>query len=399
MNPDESDLTQFFKALADGTRLKMVGLLARESLTGEQLAAMLAVKPATISHHLARLAEAGLVEAEGLRGREKPYRLRLAVIHSLAQLLLARETLPQTAADVDVEAFDRKVVRDFSRRDGSLKEIPAQRKKLLAVLRHIVRRFEPGREYNEKHINFILAQFHPDIASLRRALISDGLLARDPDGGKYWRPAPPANTERDTTMMTQPDPTVTEAVNERELEVFFRTLVDTDRLAIAGRLARQRRTTEQLAAELGMKPAAVARHLATLVGAGLVTAEPHSAGTRYSLRWEAPRALAGRLAQRPPAPEVPELGDAFDETVVRNTLTAEGRLRDLPLQEKKLRAVVRFVARAFEPGRTYTEKEVNAILARYHPDTSALRRHLVDFGWLTRTPTGSAYWLLSPTAS
>ncbi|MBL8057831.1 MAG: metalloregulator ArsR/SmtB family transcription factor, partial [Anaerolineales bacterium] len=179
-------LTQFFKALADGTRLKIVGLLAREALTGEQLAAMLGVQPATISHHLAKLAEAGLVEVEGQRGREKPYRLRLEAVHGLAQSLLAQGTLPQTAAGVDVEAFDRKVVRDFSRRDGSLKEIPAQQKKLQAVLRHIARKFEPGQTYAEKHVNFVLARFHPDVASLRRALVSYGLLARDSEGRQYW---------------------------------------------------------------------------------------------------------------------------------------------------------------------------------------------------------------------
>lgn len=182
------ELVQFFKALADETRLTIVGLLARESLTGEQLAAMLKVKPATISHHLAKLAEAGLVEVEGLRGREKPYRLRLDAIHNMAQRLLAQETLPQVTQDVDTDAFDRKVVRDFTRRDGSLKEIPAQQKKLQAVLRHIVKAFEPGREYTEKHVNLKLARFHADIASLRRELISHKLLERDADGARYWRP-------------------------------------------------------------------------------------------------------------------------------------------------------------------------------------------------------------------
>ncbi|MGQ0602957.1 MAG: DUF2087 domain-containing protein [Anaerolineales bacterium] len=182
------ELVQFFKALADETRLMIVGLLARESLTGEQLAAMLKVKPATISHHLAKLAEAGLVEVEGLRGREKPYRLRLDAIHIMAQRLLAQETLPQVTQDVDTDAFDRKVVRDFTRRDGSLKEIPAQQKKLQAVLRHIAKAFEPGRVYTEKHINLKLAHFHADIASLRRELISHKLLERAADGARYWRP-------------------------------------------------------------------------------------------------------------------------------------------------------------------------------------------------------------------
>ncbi len=178
------DLLLFFKALADETRLKIAGLLAREAYSGEQLALMLAVKPATVSHHLARLAEAGLVRAE-MQGHSKMYALRLDALHAMAKRLLAQETLPQAAASVDVEAYDRKVIRDFTRRDGSLKEIPAQQKKLRAVLRHIVQEFKPGREYAEVEVNAILARFHPDTASLRRSLISYKLMQRA--NGKYWR--------------------------------------------------------------------------------------------------------------------------------------------------------------------------------------------------------------------
>ena len=188
MTDTAPELVQFFKALADENRLKIVGLLARESYSGEQLAAILDVKPATISHHLARLAEAGLVSAK-TDGHFKLHELRLDAIHALAERLLAKDTLPQTAADLDVEAYDRKVVKDFTRRDGSLKEIPAAQKKLLAVLRHVVRAFQPGRVYSEKHVNLKLARFHADTASLRRYLISYKLMERDADGARYWRPA------------------------------------------------------------------------------------------------------------------------------------------------------------------------------------------------------------------
>lgn len=178
------ELLLFFKALADETRLKIVGLLARESYSGEQLALILGLKPATVSHHLAKLAEAGLVSVE-LQGHAKLFRLRLDAMHAMAERLLARDTLPQAAAGVDLEAYDRKVIKDFTRRDGSLKAIPAQRKKLEAVLRHMVKAFEPGHEYTEKQVNQILARFHPDTASLRRELIGYKLMRRAE--GKYWR--------------------------------------------------------------------------------------------------------------------------------------------------------------------------------------------------------------------
>ena len=55
------ELLQFFKALADANRLKMVGLLAQHPRSGEELAALLDLKASTVSHHLSRLAGAGLV--------------------------------------------------------------------------------------------------------------------------------------------------------------------------------------------------------------------------------------------------------------------------------------------------------------------------------------------------
>jgi predicted transcriptional regulator len=50
-----NELLTFFKALADETRLKIVGVLARQPCSGEQLAAIVELKPATITHHLQKL--------------------------------------------------------------------------------------------------------------------------------------------------------------------------------------------------------------------------------------------------------------------------------------------------------------------------------------------------------
>lgn len=180
------DLVQFFKALADESRLRIVGLLARDSYSGEALAERLELKPATVSHHLARLAEAGLVTAR-MEGHSKLYSLRLDTVHAMANRLLARDTLPEAARDLEGAAYDRKVLNDFLLPDGTLKKIPAQQKKLLAVLRHLRHGFEPGRAYPEKEVNAILARAHPDTASLRRALIEYKLMTRD--AGQYRRVA------------------------------------------------------------------------------------------------------------------------------------------------------------------------------------------------------------------
>ena len=128
------ELLGFFKALADANRLKIVGLLAREALTVEQIAAILDLRPSTVSHHLSRLTKMGLVKARA-DSYYHIYELQTEALESLARRLLARDTLPAVAADMDLDAYDRKVVRDFSTPDGRIKAIPAQYKKMQAILR------------------------------------------------------------------------------------------------------------------------------------------------------------------------------------------------------------------------------------------------------------------------
>jgi predicted transcriptional regulator len=187
MEPSEKpldELVTFFKALADASRLKIVGLLAQRPLSTEQLAAILDLTPGTVTHHLNKLAEVGLVHAH-TESYYNVYALQTDALHAKAKRLLAEESLPSVAADLDVDAYDRKVLADFTRRDGRLKEIPAQRKKREAILRRILAEFQPGKRYSEKQVNAVIGEFHEDTATLRRELIGYGWLKRE--GGAYWR--------------------------------------------------------------------------------------------------------------------------------------------------------------------------------------------------------------------
>jgi biotin operon repressor len=177
-------LATFFKALADANRLRIVGVLAQKEATGEELAAVLHLHPATISHHMARLREAGLVEARA-EGYYSVYHLRLDRIQSLAKQLFSTAGLTAVAADLDADAYDKKVLDDFMSSSGRLKTIPAQRKKRNVILRHIVQELKPGQRYSERQINNVLKRYHEDTALLRREMVEEKLLARD--GGRYWR--------------------------------------------------------------------------------------------------------------------------------------------------------------------------------------------------------------------
>jgi hypothetical protein len=179
---------------------------------------------------------------------------------------------------------------------------------------------------------------------------------------------------------------------ELDLIQFFKALSDATRLRIAGRLAEGDCSAEALAEWLGEKPAAVKHHLGRLAAAGLVEG-PAASGQAYRLRLEGVRALAGRLLAHEVA-AVPEgaAANEFEHKVLREFLGPDGSIRDFPVQEKKLRVLLRYAVRAFEAGQRYSEKEVNQRLQRFHPDCAALRRSLVDFGLLQRLSTGQEYW-------
>ncbi len=179
------ELIGFFKALADANRLKILGLLAQDAYSVEQLAALLELRPSTVSHHLARLSEAGLVSAHA-ESYYNVYSLEPGTLEAMAQRLLAEDTLPALAEGIDMGSYERKVLADYTLPGGRLKTIPAQRKKLEAVLQHVVQDFEPGTRYSEVQVNAILSGYHDDTATLRRELVGYGLLERQ--AGEYWRP-------------------------------------------------------------------------------------------------------------------------------------------------------------------------------------------------------------------
>ena len=176
----------FFKALADANRLKIVGLLAQQPYSVEELAALLNLKASTVSHHLSKLAQAGLVSAK-TESYYNVYQLDEKALQSKSKDLFSQENLAASVVDVDADAYDNKVISDYTRKDGSLKTIPAQRKKLEAILRYVAKAFEPGKRYSEKQVNEKLAKYHEDTASLRRELVGYGLMKREGGGGDYWR--------------------------------------------------------------------------------------------------------------------------------------------------------------------------------------------------------------------
>ncbi len=180
------ELVTFFKALSDANRLKIIGLLAQQPYSVEELAALLNLKASTVSHHLAKLSQVGLVSAK-TESYYNVYQLDEKALEAKSRGIFSQENLAASVADIDAGAYDNKVVKDFVHKDGSLKTIPAQRKKLEAILRYVVKAFEVNKRYSEKKVNEILSGYHEDTATLRRELVGYGLIKREGGGGEYWR--------------------------------------------------------------------------------------------------------------------------------------------------------------------------------------------------------------------
>ncbi|BAY36615.1 transcriptional regulator [Nostoc sp. NIES-2111] len=184
-------LLQFFKVLADESRLKILGILANQECSVEELAALMQLKEPTVSHHLSRLKELNLVTMRP-EGNSRIYQLDSEVLQSISKEILSPEKIASLVEDVDIEAWESKVLRNYLEINVNstqgiqrIKEIPASRKKRLVILKWLVSKFDLGINYSESEVNDIINLYHPDYATLRRELISSKLMQRE--NGVYWR--------------------------------------------------------------------------------------------------------------------------------------------------------------------------------------------------------------------
>jgi biotin operon repressor len=180
------ELLGFFLALGDRSRLKIVGLLSQQAHTVEQLSDRVGLSESTVSHHLARLSDAGLVSARA-KGHYSVYSLEQGTVSDMARRLLTTECLPALARDIDRDAADRKVLASLIGPDGRFTVLPTQEKKLLVLLRHVLRDFEPGVRYNGKKVDAILSRYSDNATRLRRSLVELGFMESDGVGRDFWR--------------------------------------------------------------------------------------------------------------------------------------------------------------------------------------------------------------------
>lgn len=195
MDKTKEELRIFFEALADVDRLKIVGELAKGNTRIQTLGAEIGMKPAKVVAHLQKLIETGVITLKHLEKGEQTFEINTDALEKMAQRQFGQASQRRAEADVrqfppDFTEEDRKVVKNFTRPSGVIKEIPLQQKKQLVLLRyvlqHILHALEPGKHYPEKQVNTIFQRFHRDAAFFRRGLVDLGYLNRYADGSAYW---------------------------------------------------------------------------------------------------------------------------------------------------------------------------------------------------------------------
>lgn len=172
----EKETIAFFKCLADKSRLSILKSLMMEDMYVERLAQRLELTSATVSFHLKKLEDAGAVTSY-----KDQYYTMYSInkeLFSINILDILKEKTSESELQKERDEAYRKKVLDAFFEYGKLKNIPSQRKKERIVLEEIAKAFKKNKNYTEKEVNLIIADFHDDFCTLRRDMISEGLLER-----------------------------------------------------------------------------------------------------------------------------------------------------------------------------------------------------------------------------
>ena len=179
----QENALKIFKSLSDMSRLRIVQSLTKGEMYTELLAERLGLTPSTVSFHMKKLEDAGLVVSR----KEQYY-----TVYSLNRNMLETSLLDAAASEPEEIDEQQKREREYRQKVidtffeyGKLKAIPVQRKKKLICYEVIAERFVPGKVYSEKEPNDLIGPIHEDYCTIRRDMISEKILSRN--GSEYVR--------------------------------------------------------------------------------------------------------------------------------------------------------------------------------------------------------------------
>ncbi len=186
-------LVRFHKAVGDVNRIRILSMLARQPLSGSELAERLGLTAATITHHMHKLKNVGIVREKREKNTITFYlaprelsRLAAGIVTTvlppgmdvLEEWEVLRGDQHAAKGGYRMDAEKERIIAPFFTPEGKLKQIPAQWKKRLYVLEKLASGLEQGRSYSEREISEYLRGFHEDYATLRREMIMNQIMHR-----------------------------------------------------------------------------------------------------------------------------------------------------------------------------------------------------------------------------
>ncbi len=166
---------------------------------------------------------------------------------------------------------------------------------------------------------------------------------------------------------------------------FFKVLANENRLKLVGILSQTECSVEDLAARLQLKEPTISHHLIKLKKLNLVEMRSQGNTHLYKLNGDTLSSLNKSLfTSEQMANWIEDIPtQAWEEKVLRNYINGD-RIIEIPASRKKRLVILKWLIKKFELGRTYTEKEVNEIIKRYHSDSATLRREFIGYKLMQR---------------
>ncbi|SFG29074.1 hypothetical protein SAMN05216353_13243 [Halobacillus alkaliphilus] len=173
-------MVAFHKAVGDPTRLRIIALLRQGPLHGQAIAGKLGLRPPTITHHLKKLKDTGMIYSRRDKNTIYFYLDEKKLTFMAEAVTRIGDEKVKTDKEWQVtEKEERQILQNFITVDGKLKQMPSQLKKRVIILAYYVKAFQPGKTYEEKEVNEYIQTFFEDYATVRREWIMHHFMYRE----------------------------------------------------------------------------------------------------------------------------------------------------------------------------------------------------------------------------
>jgi biotin operon repressor len=173
---------KILKSLADKSRIMIVNCLMDRPGYVQKLADQLDLAESTVSFHIKKLENAGLIYSKKEQYYTNYY-LKKDIFKKTLEELIKIDKKDLVCQQDREQKYKDKVINTFFK-DSKLLKIPVQRKKRRIILEKLALLFERDRHYPEKEVNLKIADFHDDFCTIRREMICEGIMNRA--NGEYW---------------------------------------------------------------------------------------------------------------------------------------------------------------------------------------------------------------------